>query len=85
MVSLCAFTALIHSLCRAKSAAEQAAQKAATAKKERQQVIARLQDQLSAKHAELAGLTTKRAQQEADTASSRAVLVEVRINPKFHI
>ena len=74
---MCAFAALINRFCRAKSAAEQAAQKAASAKKERQQVITRLQGQLSAKHAELAGLSTKRAQQEADAVSSRAVLVEV--------
>ena len=63
--------------CRARSAAEQAAQKAASAKKERQQVITRLQGQLSAKHAELADLSIKRAQQEAVEVSSRAVLVEV--------
>ena len=74
---MCAFTALINHCCRAKSAAEQAAQKAASAKRERQQVITRLQGQLSAKHAELADLSTKRAQQEADAVSSRAVLVEV--------
>ena len=64
-------------LCRAKSAAEQAAQKAALAKKERQQVITWLQGQLSAKQEEFADLSTKCAQQEADAVSSRAVLVEV--------
>lgn len=74
---MCAFTALMNRFCRARSAAEQAAQKAASAKKERQQVITRLQGQLSAKHAELADLSIKRAQQEAVEVSSRAVLVEV--------